>query len=188
MTDILVAFGANEPIGGHDPTSTIRASANDLSQNFGLSIRQLSQMYKTPAWPPGSGPDFTNAVALFATELPTSKILPILHRVEEKYGRTREVRWGSRSLDLDFLGRGAEIFPDQNIVISWMETEPVDGIVSAPDQFVLPHPRLHERAFVLGPAQDVAPDWVHPILGETVSEMFANLPKGDRDSVRLFDE
>lgn len=188
MTDILVAFGANEPIGGHDPTSTIKASVTDLSQNSTLSIRQLSRMYRTPAWPPGNGPDFTNAVALIETQLATLEILPILHRVEERYGRERDVRWGPRSLDLDFLGRGDEIAPNRQVVISWMKTEPIDGVVSAPDQLVLPHPRLHERAFVLGPAHDVAPDWVHPILGKTISELFANLPRDDRESIQVIDE
>lgn len=185
MTEILVAFGANEPIGDHDPTSTIKASAVDLSQNSGLSIRLLSRMYRTPAWPKGSGADFTNAVGLFETDLPTSEILPILHRVEEKYGRRRDVRWGARSLDLDFLGRGDQISPNRETVEIWMRKQPVDGVVPAPDQLVLPHPRLHERCFVLGPAQDVAPLWVHPILGKTVSEMFANLPKGDRESITI---
>jgi len=145
-------------------------------------------MYRTPAWPPGNGADFTNAVALFETSLPTSEILPILHRVEQSYGRERDVRWGPRSLDLDFLGRGTEISPNRETVIDWMSAEPKDGVVAAPDQLILPHPRLHERAFVLGPAHDVAPDWVHPILGKTISEMFANLPRGDRESIQVIDD
>lgn len=185
MTDVLVAFGANEPVRGYDPTSTIKASADDLSQNFPLSIRKLSRIFATPAWPPGSGPEFSNAVAVFSTDLPTSEILPILHRVEEKFGRARDVRWGPRSLDLDFLARGSEIAPDPETVASWIDAAPIDGVVPAPDHLVLPHPRLHERAFVLGPAHDVAPDWLHPILGKSVSEMFSNLPKGDRESIRV---
>ncbi|MEM7057367.1 MAG: 2-amino-4-hydroxy-6-hydroxymethyldihydropteridine diphosphokinase [Pseudomonadota bacterium] len=187
MTGLLVAFGANLPAGESDPTSTIQASAADLAQNHPVSIRDFSRIFVTPAWPPGSGPEFVNAVALIDTELPTPEILPILHRVEAKFGRSRGRRWGPRSLDLDFLARGQKILPDKSAMVSWMEAKAENGVIHAPDQLILPHPRMHERAFVLGPAQDVAPCWVHPILGKSISEMFANLPKGDRESIRPVD-
>ena len=187
MTDLIVAFGANQATLKSDPTSTIRASLDDLEKNSPVFIQRVSRMFVTKAFPLGSGPDFTNAAALISTDLASQEILPVLHGVEAKFGRNRDIRWGPRSLDLDFIGRGDQILPDRATVMSWMKAKPVEDVIPAPDQLILPHPRLHERAFVLGPLQDVAPDWIHPILDKSVPEMFANLPKDDRESMKIID-
>ena len=184
MADILVAIGTNHSHRITDLTETIQSALGMLDDQHPVTICDVSRLFVTKAVPAGSGPDFVNAVFSLTADLPSKEILQILHRVEQEFGRDRSVRWGQRSLDLDLLGRKNEILPNRATVETWMKATPVDGVIAAPDQLILPHPRLHERAFVLVPAQDVAPEWTHPILRESVSEMLANLPEGDRESVR----
>jgi len=94
------------------------------------------------------------------TGLAPAALLELLHRVERRFGRERRDRNEPRVLDLDLLD--------------------YDGLVEQGGATVLPHPRLHERAFVLLPLRDVAPHWRHPILGRTVDELVAALAPGQR--------
>jgi 2-amino-4-hydroxy-6-hydroxymethyldihydropteridine diphosphokinase len=105
--------------------------------------------------PASDQPDFINAVVIVESPFEPAALLALLHRVEASFGRIRAVRNEARVLDLDLL--------------AWNDR------VSAADPS-LPHPRLHERAFVLLPLRDVAPAWRHPISGKSVSEMIADLP------------
>jgi 2-amino-4-hydroxy-6-hydroxymethyldihydropteridine diphosphokinase len=110
-------------------------------------------------------------------------MLALLHRVEAVFGRRREMRWGGRTLDLDLIAMGARILPDRAGFEAWRSLTPEAQQSHAPDRLILPHPRLHERAFVLVPLAEVAPDWVHPVLGCSVREMLAALPEAARDTV-----
>ncbi len=102
-------------------------------------------------------------------------------------GRKRTVRWGARTVDLDLLAVGAEIRPDRATQDHWRNLAPADQAIKAPDQLILPHPRIQDRAFVLVPLADIAPDWVHPILGKTVLEMLNDLPEADKEDVKCVD-
>ena len=86
-------------------------------------------------------------------------------------------------LDLDLIAWGQAVLPDPATQRRWMELAPDRQTVETPDQLILPHPRLQDRAFVLVPLAEVAPDWRHPVLGLTVTEMCAALPAKDRDEV-----
>ena len=107
----------------------------------------------------------------------------VLHDIESLFGRARDVRWGQRSLDLDLLALGDVVQPDATVFQVWHDLEIEAQKRTAPDRLILPHPRLQERAFVLCPLSDVAADWVHPILGLSVTEMLGRLPKDDVESV-----
>lgn len=163
------------PAAGRAPASTLRRALALLGAVPGISVERVSRWYRTPAWPPGSGADFINGAAVLGCEQAPSELLARLHDVEHQLGRTRQVRWGPRVCDIDLLGMGELVLPDRATVAQWMALSP-DAATETPGQLLLPHPRLHERAFVLVPLLDVAPEWRHPVLGRTVAEMHAAVP------------
>lgn len=136
----------------------------------GLPIRAVSRFYATPCFPPGAGPDYVNACIAIQPQDATQdaeKLLRVLHDIEAEFGRTRVQRWGSRTLDLDLIAMGDLVLPDLATFRHWHDL-PLDAqIGQAPDRLVLPHPRIQDRAFVLVPLCDIAPQWRHPVLGRT---------------------
>ena len=103
-----------------------------------------------------------------------------LHDIEHRFGRKRETRWGMRTLDLDLIAMGQAVLPDRAGFLAWHDLDPDLQGKAAPDRLILPHPRLQDRAFVLVPLADVAADWVHPVLGQSVAQMLADLPAAAR--------
>lgn len=179
----LIALGANLPGPSGPPEATLRAAVSALDA-AGLRVTALSPIYATPAWPPGAGPDFANAAARLEADCEPAQVLAMLHRIEADLGRTRGARWAARACDLDLLASGDAVLPDAATVRRWMEPSPGDAPPPAPDGLVLPHPRLHERAFVLVPLAEIAPDWVHPITGLSVRAMRDALPAADLAGIR----
>ena len=151
---------------------------------YGFCVSKISKFYKTKAVPCGSGPDFINAAALILTSICPNELLQILHKIELENFRTRSARWGPRTLDLDLLAVGNVVSPSKLTFEYWMDLTIALQRKEVPQMLVLPHPRLHERAFVLAPLIDIAPDWFHPVLNKTVSEMFYELPEHAREEIR----
>ena len=136
----------------------------------------VSRFWRTPAVPLGSGPDFVNAALLAQSDLAPQAILARLHDIEARAGRVRGQRWGARVIDLDLLVVGDLVLPDPEVFGRWQRLDPAAQAQQAPDGLVLPHPRLQDRAFVLAPLREIAPDWRHPVLQLTVAEMHDALP------------
>jgi 2-amino-4-hydroxy-6-hydroxymethyldihydropteridine diphosphokinase len=181
----LVALGANLPFAGEGPAETLRRAILALSEE-GLVPLAVSRFYATPCFPAGAGPDYVNAALaiLVPPEDDFTSIMRRLHRIEARFGRERQQRWGMRTLDIDLLAMGDSVLPDPETQDRWRSL-PLDAQVrTTPDQLVLPHPRLQDRAFVLVPLADVAPDWTHPRTGLSVQEMLLLLPIADRDAVK----
>ncbi|MBZ8117289.1 2-amino-4-hydroxy-6-hydroxymethyldihydropteridine diphosphokinase [Roseovarius sp. LXJ103] len=172
----LIALGANLPSKLGAPKETLSAGLAALGAE-GLRVAEVSAFYASPCFPAGAGPDYVNAAARLETDLGAAEILAALHRVEAQMGRERVRRWGRRTLDLDLISLGDQVHPDPVRHAEWRNLPLAAQMERAPDELILPHPRMQDRAFVLIPLADVAPSWVHPILGRSVAQMVADLPK-----------
>jgi len=178
----LIAFGSNENSVHGDVRETVNWAVRKVAA-LSFSPPICSRLYKTPAFPAGSGPDFINGAMQIAADLSPQDVLSELHAIEAEALRTRERRWGQRTLDLDLIAAGQAIMPDPAVFASWRDLPLDEQAKKIPDTLVLPHPRLQDRGFVLVPLCDVAPDWQHPVSGLTVREMCAALPAEARNEV-----
>lgn len=125
-----------------------------------IRIVRRSRWYRSAPVPRSTQPWFVNGVVLVETRMPPLILLYQLRAIERRFGRWRGRANAARPLDLDLLAYG------------WRAAE---GRI-----LMLPHPRMHERSFVLAPLREVAPRWRHPILGVTAAELAAALPPGQR--------
>lgn len=160
---ILIALGANLPSQIGPPAATLRAVLQEFP-NKGIGIRAIAAFYQSRAWPNPNDPPFVNSVVRVETDLDPAHLLAIVKEMEIAFGRIPEPRNAPRPLDLDILDYDGRI---------------EDGPPT------LPHPRLHERGFVLVPLRDVAPDWRHPVLGRNVKALISALPPEARTLTRL---
>ena len=181
-SQLLIALGSNMSSDVGSPSETLHLAVTEL-QNSGAVIRSQSRFFSTPAVPAGSGPDFVNAAVAVEAGWSMSEAIATLHGIEARLGRRRTVRWGQRVIDLDLLAFDTAVRPDVATVRTWMSLPLEEQRERAPGQLILPHPRMHERAFVLEPLADVAPDWVHPILRQSVTEMRDALPADARAGI-----
>ena len=172
--EVLVALGGNLPSPAGPPATTIRAAAEAVESALGPA--RLGRLYVTPAFPPGSGPDYVNAAMALQSARPATEILATLHDIDARFARERTARWAGRTLDLDLLACGDAILPDRAAHDGWRRLGSADQSRLAPAELILPHPRLQDRGFVLVPLAEVAPGWRHPVIGATVREMLAALP------------
>ncbi len=148
----LIALGSN--LG--DRRRTLEEALRLLGRTQGVKVLQASGFHETRpvAGPPGQG-DFLNAAAEIRTSLTPKQLLAVLNGIETRLGRDRakEQRWGPRTCDLDILMIGELVLDESDLTV--------------------PHPRMHERRFVLEPLSEIAPDAVDPRSGMSVAQMLA---------------
>ena len=147
---IYIALGANLPSAAGLPEATLRRVL-ELLPRRGVTVDAVSPFYRSRAWPTPSDPTFINAVACVRTKLGPADLMRLLLQIETEFGRRRGVKWAPRMLDLDIIDYA--------------------GLVTDAAHLLLPHPQAHERNFVLRPLADLAPDWRHPMTGESVADL-----------------
>jgi 2-amino-4-hydroxy-6-hydroxymethyldihydropteridine diphosphokinase len=146
---VVVALGCSLP-GSYPSREALLAAAVDALAWEGLAVAGWSSWWTSAAWPDPSAPAYLNGVVLVETALSADEVLATLHRVEAVFGRVRAEANAPRTLDLDLIAHGRAV---------------MDGAV------VVPHPRAHERLFVMGPLAEIAPDWRHPVSGRTAADL-----------------
>jgi 2-amino-4-hydroxy-6-hydroxymethyldihydropteridine diphosphokinase len=156
-----VGFGSNQ---GDPAAACLRAVAR-FREEPDVKVVAVSSLYRTEPVGFTEQDWFLNGVMLLETSLDAGALLERAQRIEQELGRIRRQRWGPRTIDLDLLFCG-------------------DEVLDLPE-LTLPHPRLHERRFVLVPLAEVAPDWKHPVLGQSVSDLAGKVP-ADGQQVRLW--
>ena len=182
LSKVLIALGGNLTSELGPPLATLQFALAMIRLRTGR-VLFASRFFKTPCFPVGHGPDYINAVAMFDFGGYPKTLLDILHEIEAIFGRRRDSRWGGRVLDLDLLSFGNQISPSVKKYTKWREMPMSDQLKQAPNEMILPHPRIQDRGFVLAPLIDIFPKWRHPISGLTVLEMYAELPADSRKDI-----
>ncbi len=138
-----------------DRMKWLQQAVSMLSAQCGTVVQQ-SGTYQTAAWGITDQPAFLNKVVLLQTTLTPTELLAEIHNIETALGRQRDVKWGQRTLDIDILLYNKEVIQLPNIII--------------------PHPYMQERRFTLIPLAEIAPDYIHPKLKKSISELLENCP------------
>ena len=154
---MIVALGGNLP-GEHDSVESLLEAALAEFENEGLKVVARSAWWRSAAWPDPAQPAFLNGVVIVDTDLGPADTLHALHAIERRFGRERHVANAPRTLDLDLIAYGRQVLDGPGVT--------------------LPHPRAHERRFVMGPLAQIAPEWVHPKLRQTAENLAASAEIG----------
>ena len=162
---IYVALGANLPSRFGTPADTL-ARALDALHDRGVRVIATSRIWVTAPVPISDQPWYHNAVSAVETDQSPAELLETLLSIEKEFGRVRVVQNEARVIDLDIIA-----YDDQ---------------VIDTDQLNVPHPRMQDRAFVLYPLYDLAPEWVHPVSGQSITALMDQLPNDQ--IARVMDE
>ena len=162
---IFISVGAN--LKRDKNISLVENCLNGLKllKGYGIFLNSISQWYKTQPVPISNQPWFVNAVINVSTSLNPRETLDSLHEIEELFGRKRKIKNEPRTLDLDIIDFEGMI----------KKTYPI-----------LPHPRMHLRHFVLIPLYNIAPNWEHPVMKDSINNLIEkNLSEKDKNILKI---
>jgi 2-amino-4-hydroxy-6-hydroxymethyldihydropteridine diphosphokinase len=160
---VIVALGGNMA-GDFGSSEALLEAALAGFAEAGLPILLRSSWWRSAAWPDPNAQEYRNGVVLVEARLSPQELIRTLFTIEARFGRERGARNASRTLDLDLIAYGRLVSDDPTLT--------------------LPHPRAHERLFVMGPLAQIAPGWRHPVLGRTAADLAATASVG-RDATPM---
>ena len=179
MRGIFIGLGSNLPFDTLMPHEVLQQAVR-MMPDYGLCVLKASSIYETPPFPDASQPKFANAVVEIETQLSANDLLKACLDLEQQFDRCRDQRWGARTLDIDVLCYNEAVLPEEQL---WGSYAAADDVVI--NDLVLPHPRLHKRAFVVIPFCDIAPQWVHPVLKKPVDQLLDQIRvEGETDGIK----
>ncbi len=153
----VIALGGNLDLQGA-PVQAVLDAALERFPGEGLEVLRRSRWWRSKAWPDPTQPPYLNGVVLARTGLAAREVLQALLRIEAALGRRRGEPNAPRTLDLDLIAHGRDVIDEPDLA--------------------LPHPRAADRRFVMGPLAEIAPEWRHPMLGETAGALLARASVG----------
>jgi len=166
---ILIGLGANLPTPEYGKPRATLGAALEAMNGDGIIIRKRAPWYESAPVPMSDQPWYVNGLCQIDTDLPPQKLVDYLLQVETRFGRQRALQNAPRILDLDLIAYG-------DVVISGIERA----------HLTVPHPRMSERAFVVLPLRDIAPEWHHPESEKSAEELEHELP-ADQITVQMVD-
>jgi 2-amino-4-hydroxy-6-hydroxymethyldihydropteridine diphosphokinase len=196
---VIVALGSNQALGAAGPQELLEAALARFPA-LGLEVVKRSRWWRSKAWPDETQPEFLNGVAWVETALSPKAVMAALHGLEDEFGRVRGEANAPRTLDLDLIAYGRTVMRQGPYEPSPPSRGRGQGEGGANSQspgsqqapppltppregegdsrnagdaaaLILPHPRAHERLFVMGPLAEIAPDWRHPVLGRSAKAL-----------------
>jgi len=144
-------------LGGNlgDRVANLKKAIELLNDKVG-GVLSVSSLYETAAWGKTDQPAFLNQAVALKTRLSALEVLDFALNIEQELGRVRKDKWGERLIDIDLI-----LFGDQ--------------VINIPDKLQVPHPHMQHRKFVMEPLAEIAPDVLHPVLGETMLSICRNI-------------
>jgi len=149
---VVVALGSNLA-GGFGSSEALLEAALARFPQAGLPVIARSSWWRSAAWPDPTGPEYRNGIVIVETNAPPDAVIEALFAIERGFGRNRSTPNAPRTLDLDLIAHGRTVLAEPGLT--------------------LPHPRAHQRRFVMGPLAEIAPEWRHPVSGKTAAELAA---------------
>ena len=171
---IYIGVGSNLSSERHGSSMAICQAAVDCLSAYGQVV-SCSPWYESAPVPVSDQPWFVNGVVCYQTALEPLDLLERLHAVEARFGRMRHQRNEARILDLDLLAYDDWVVPSVCKQVRQDDKKKADTRLNG---LAIPHPRMHQRAFVLLPLRDIAPDWTHPVTGQSIGHLIESLPDG----------
>jgi 2-amino-4-hydroxy-6-hydroxymethyldihydropteridine diphosphokinase len=150
VEDIYLLLGSNMG----DREAYLSAARRLIERKIG-GIENMSSLYKTASWGKTDQPEYINQVIHLKSLLKPQKILKEINSIEKVLGRKRNEKWDSRTIDIDILFYGNQVFNEKGLII--------------------PHSQLHLRRFTLAPLNELAPDLNHPVLNKSINDLFCSL-------------
>ncbi len=184
MYNYVVVLGSNLCSKFGNSVDTLKNSVDEIRSEPVIKSLLESNWYVSLSFGDKTEPKYVNVGIRFSTSLKPKELLNFTSVLEKKYGRRRRRRWEPRTCDIDILLCDQLILPSRSSYEKWLKLDLSDQKRLAPNDLILPHPRMQERTFFLNPLNDLQPDWIHPFLKRKAKEMLDSLPPNELENIQ----